>query len=648
MLSIRAPHKKRVSSIDQLIDGLVRSLIQSRCLLLKTIVGVVFIASILIANTWRNLNESYDYHVQRGVDASVNQARLLSYELNTEMRLIDNALATIAQEFQETGLTAPQFENAVINQQALLPFSKAVRVADESGMVRLGLLSGERPFSIKDRGYFDALKHSNQMVISEPLISHSFRQWSLVLGRKLESRDGAFKGAVFVVLEVEHFRKLFETLTPGEDSATTLRSAEGRVVARYSAADPTSTKGIGGTLTSSALKETRRLNPEHGWYITPTALDGIERITAYQRLSAPYPLTVYTGLGTASYLQPWRSEAVSAWSLTAFCVLLMAFGAGNLFLHQQRELAAKLQNAQLLKEQNFFVENELIGMIKVRDRKILWANKAMARMVGKRVSELLQQSKRCIYPNDETYERMGRLSSEALNHNRRFRTEVQLQNSSGQIFWVDANAAQITDTDSVWIFVDVEAHKKRQKEIEYQATHDALTGLPNRRLVIAQMKQSIALADRDQGTVAVCFIDLDGFKSVNDTHGHDAGDIVLQTIAERLNSAVRSHDCVARLGGDEFVVVLTGKNNRENVVGIMQRCLDMVQIPIVVEDGHAATVGCSIGIAYYAGDNESCDSLLERADEAMYMAKHAGKGRIIESVRTQASGSTFEHSPVAA
>jgi diguanylate cyclase (GGDEF)-like protein len=136
---------------------------------------------------------------------------------------------------------------------------------------------------------------------------------------------------------------------------------------------------------------------------------------------------------------------------------------------------------------------------------------------------------------------------------------VQLQNSSGQIFWVDANAAQITDTDSVWIFVDVEAHKKRQKEIEYQATHDALTGLPNRRLVIAQIKQSIALADRDQGTVAACFIDLDGFKSVNDTYGHDAGDIVLQTIAERLNSAVRSHDCVARLGGDEFVVVLTEK-----------------------------------------------------------------------------------------
>ncbi len=648
MLNIRAPHKKKVSFINQLINGLVTSLVQSRRLFLVTIAGVVVIASILIATTWRNLNESHDYHMQRGVDAAVNQARLLSYELNTEMRLIDNALATIAHEFQETGSTAPEFKNTVINQRALLPFSKAVRVADETGMVRLGLLPGEHPFSINERTYFDALKRSDQMVISEPLISHSFKEWSVVLSRKLEAPDGAFKGAVFVVLEVEHFRKLFETLTPGDDSATTLRSAEGRLVARYSAAAPSSTAGIGGTLTSSALKETRRLNPEHGWYVTPTALDGIERITAYQRLSTPYPLTVYTGIGTASYLQPWRNEAVTAWSLTAFCVLLMALGAGTLFLHQQRELSAKLQNAQLLKEQNFFVENDLIGMIKVRDRKILWANKAMARMLGTRVSELLQQSKRCIYPNDETYERMGRLSGEALNHNRRFRTEVQLQNSSGQTFWVDANAAQITDTDSVWIFVDVEAHKKRQKEVEYQATHDALTGLPNRRLIITQMQQSIALADRNKGTVAVCFIDLDGFKSVNDTHGHDAGDIVLKTVAERLTSAVRTHDCVARLGGDEFVVVLTGKNNRENAVRTMQRCLDMVQIRIVVEDGRTAMVGCSIGIAYYEGDQESCDSLLERADEAMYVAKHAGKGRIIESARAQASASTSEHSAIAA
>ena len=162
------------------------------------------------------------------------------------------------------------------------------------------------------------------------------------------------------------------------------------------------------------------------------------------------------------------------------------------------------------------------------------------------------------------------------------------------------------------------------------------------------MQQFIALADRDQGTVAVCFIDLDGFKSVNDTYGHDAGDIVLKTIAERLTSAVRTHDCVARLGGDEFVVVLTGRNNHENAVQTMQRCLDMVQIPIVVEDGHTAMIGCSIGIAYYEGEKESCDSLLERADEAMYLAKNAGKGRIIESACEQTNESTFDHQAVTA
>lgn len=647
MLSIRAPHKKRASIIDQLRDGLVKSLTQSRPLLLKTVAGIAFIAAILIAATWYNLHDSYDYHVQRGVDAAVNRARLLSYELNTEMRLIDNALATIAHEFQETGSTTKEFEDTVANQRSLLPFSKAVRVADVNGMVHLGLLPGEQPFSINERAYFEAVKSSDHMVISEPLVSRSFKEWSVILSRKLETPDGTFKGVVFVVLEVAHFRNLFAKLTPGEDSATTLRSAEGRVVARYSAAAPASMEGIGGTLTSSALKKARQLNPEHGWYITQTAMDGIERITAYQRLSTSYPLTVYTGIATKSYLEPWRNEAVAAWSLTIFCVLLMALGAGSLFLHQQRELAAKLQNAQLLKEQSFFVENDLIGMIKVRDRKILWANKAMAHMLGKQDSELLQQSKRCIYPDDETYERMGKLSSEALSRNKRFRTEVQLQHSNGHTFWVDANAAQITDTDSVWIFVDVDAHKKHQQEVEYQAMHDALTGLANRRFIIQQMQQFIALADRDQGTVAVCFIDLDGFKSVNDTFGHDAGDIVLKTVAERLTSVVRTHDCVARLGGDEFVLVLTGRNNRENAVQTMQRCLDMVRTPIVVEEGHTATVGCSIGIAYYEGDNESSDSLLERADEAMYVAKHTGKGRVIESDRTPAGRSTSGHLPVA-
>ncbi len=624
---------KSIRFVDRLIDGVVTSLIRSRRLLLKTVVGVFFIAAILIASTWHNLRESRGYHVQRGVDASVNQARLLSYELNTEMRLIDNALSTIAHEFYQSGATAQTFESAVIKQAALLPFSKAVRVADANGMVRLGLLPDEQPFSIADRVYFEEVKRSDKMIISEPLISRSFKEWSVVLSRRLESANGTFKGAVFVVLDVEHFRNLFEKLTPGEDSATTLRSAEGRLVARYSEADPTSRIGIGGTLTSIALKETVRRSPEQGWYITKTALDGIERITAYQRLSSPYPLTVYTGISTESYLQPWRSEAVRAWGLTGLCVLLMALGAGSLFLHQQRELADKLRNAELLTEQSFFVENDLIGMIKVRDRKILWANKAMARMLGMNISDLNQQSKLCIYPDQETYEWIGRLSGEALSQNKHFRTEVQLQKSNAQTFWVDANAAQITETDSVWIFVDIDAHKKLQQETEHQATHDALTGLANRRLMVMQMERFIALANRHLSSVAICFIDLDGFKAVNDTYGHDAGDVVLQTVAKRLKSAVREHDCVARLGGDEFLVMLTGRNDRESVVHTMQRCLQEVQIPIVVEDIHTTNVGCSIGIAYYEFDNESCDSLIERADEAMYMAKHAGKGCVIESNR---------------
>jgi hypothetical protein len=160
-------------------------------------------------------------------------------------------------------------------------------------------------------------------------------------------------------------------------------------------------------------------------------------------------------------------------------VLRAAYGVWcwELVLHQQRELAAKLQNAQLLKEQNFFVENDLIGMIKVRDRKILWANKAMARMVGKRVSSYSSNPSAAFIP---TMKHMSGWGDFPARHSTTIGVFAPRCNCSIAVasFWVDANAAQITDTDSVWIFVDVEAHKKRQKEIEYQATHDALTGLP--------------------------------------------------------------------------------------------------------------------------------------------------------------------------
>ncbi len=160
--------------------------------------------------------------------------------------------------------------------------------------------------------------------------------------------------------------------------------------------------------------------------------------------------------------------------------------------------------------------------------------------------------------------------------------------------------------------------------LEHQALHDTLTGLPNRALLHDRLKQSILASQREHAPFALFLMDLDRFKEVNDTLGHQAGDVILQQTAARLREAVRESDTVARLGGDEFAVVLP-KVDVDGAVLIAEKILRTLQEPFVVES-RTLPIGASIGIALFPGHGEDAASLLSRADVAMYAAKHAGGG----------------------
>ncbi|MCB1887423.1 MAG: diguanylate cyclase [Rhodocyclaceae bacterium] len=181
-------------------------------------------------------------------------------------------------------------------------------------------------------------------------------------------------------------------------------------------------------------------------------------------------------------------------------------------------------------------------------------------------------------------------------------------------------------THYIGVYTDISALKAHQQELERQALHDALTGLPNRRLLIDRLHQALAQARRTDAQVAVAFLDLDGFKAVNDRIGHEAGDDLLVAIAERLQGAIREGDTVARLGGDEFVLLLVGLRASGEVAGMLDRILDEVARPVPL-CGEQARVGASIGVALYPEDGDDAESLLQHADMAMYEAKHAGRHR---------------------
>ena len=174
------------------------------------------------------------------------------------------------------------------------------------------------------------------------------------------------------------------------------------------------------------------------------------------------------------------------------------------------------------------------------------------------------------------------------------------------------------------------ARRRFHEQLAHQAHHDGLTGLANRSLFHDRLGQALARAKRQTSTVAVIYLDLDGFKPVNDQEGHDAGDALLVEVAQRLREVVRAEDTVARMGGDEFAIVMEDLDDIAVVKGIAARIVEVVSRPVVL-DGREIFIGASVGIAHSREGHGDVESLLRDADLAMYRAKDAGKGRYVVS-----------------
>jgi diguanylate cyclase (GGDEF)-like protein len=172
--------------------------------------------------------------------------------------------------------------------------------------------------------------------------------------------------------------------------------------------------------------------------------------------------------------------------------------------------------------------------------------------------------------------------------------------------------------------------KKRLAALSHFAEHDSLTGLPNRVLLNDRLERVCVHHARYGGHFAVAFLDLDHFKAINDTHGHDAGDVLLKTVAQRLQGSLRSSDTVCRLGGDEFVLLLDDVEGVPQVQALAQKVLSQVTQPCALgaaQDAPVVDVGCSMGLAVFPQHGQDPTALLLHADQAMYAAKRSGRNR---------------------
>ena len=207
--------------------------------------------------------------------------------------------------------------------------------------------------------------------------------------------------------------------------------------------------------------------------------------------------------------------------------------------------------------------------------------------------------------------------------------ESEVHRADGSHIWISENAHIVRDLHGDVLYYegtvqDISERRRHQEELQRQANHDMLTGLPNRTLLADRVQQGIWRAARLGYYLAVVFIDLDNFKFINDSLGHGAGDELLKEVAQRLRACVRNSDTVARLGGDEFVLLLGDHFRTSTVISQLRRVLNEIRQPVELA-GRSFQVGASLGVALYPGDGEDADTLLKHADAAMYAAKSGGR-----------------------
>ncbi|MEO8717929.1 MAG: diguanylate cyclase [Burkholderiales bacterium] len=302
---------------------------------------------------------------------------------------------------------------------------------------------------------------------------------------------------------------------------------------------------------------------------------------------------------------------------------------------QLAESATTVRAAEGLREQLAFIQ-QLIEAVpqpiffKDTQGRYLGVNRAWERFFGIAREQFIGKSVFELYPNDPDLARKHSARDEEIFANPGSQTyEAAIKDANGALRQTIYNKATFNRADGsvaglIGTITDITEQRRVEEQVRHMANHDALTQLPNRLLLQDRVGQAIAKAKRNDEVLALLFIDLDRFKSINDSLGHSVGDRLLQAVAKRLLGCTRAADTVSRIGGDEFVVLLGDLDRPETARHVAQKVLEALSAPLD-QDGNALQVTPSIGIATFPGDGGDVETLLRNADTAMYHAKREGR-----------------------
>lgn len=321
--------------------------------------------------------------------------------------------------------------------------------------------------------------------------------------------------------------------------------------------------------------------------------------------------------GATDYLSKARMSPENLGQMLRNAMRIGALEREALLAEEKLRLAAKV------------FDNVLEGvMVTDADARILSVNPAFTAITGYTEEEALGMTPKILRSTFQDADFYRSMWEELLTRGQ-WKGEIWNCAKSGNAFlmWQTISAVKNEEgrtTHYVSVFFDITERKRHEEQIRYQAYHDPLTSLPNRRLFHDRLTLALIQARREGEVLAVMFVDVDHFKQINDTLGHDIGDRLLQEVAARLQECIRQGDTLSRYGGDEFMLLLPRIKSARNAVTFARKVIDAFALRSVV-DGHELDITTSIGISLYPKDGDEANVLIERADKAMYQAKQKGR-----------------------
>lgn len=558
---------------------------------------------------------------QKEVQSSVElTTRTLARALSEHMMSTVKRLELAARELDESWTPSGEemIEEANRLEKSVGDLAMQITIVEANGTVRYSTLPFVAGVSIADREHFKVhlAPPWHDIYVGKPVLGRVSGKWTIQFSSPIV-RDNKLVGVTVLSVEPDYFASFFRSLGLNPlDSIDVIRS-DGTLLVRSTGDELIYGHVISGT---SYLKED---SPLSGNFRRPSQIDGIERIFGFYKLSH-YGLTFVVGSDVQNAFIPYEQiRTITLWGTSLLSILLVALAILAYDSVRRRDDA----NRQLeLTGQVFDFTGEAI-CITDNDTNILAVNESFCRLTGYSQAEIIGKTPRVLASGRHGKEFYRHMWDQLLSTGW-WEGEIwnRKQDGSHYLEWLNIKVVRDlrgTITNYIGVFADIKKIAVTQRRIEFLATHDELTQLPNRAVFCDRLRNALDSCPSQGCTFAVLFIDIDDFKIVNDSIGHAAGDNLLKEMAVRLTNAAGPSAVLSRFGGDEFTLLLE-EANEAVAATTAQRIIESLRQPIQVGDFEIYS-GVSMGIALYPVHGSDISTLLQNADSAMYHAKEQGK-----------------------